>query len=190
MPKPHRPSFLRQLERRYGPDRKRLTDAIQAADPHSPRENTKPRLPLVYPVPGWLKRHHRPAQKGFIDMTVQQFVVLALFFVFLAAAASGAAAYGAVELAGGGPEGEPGVAGAPGPQGEPGPPGPEGPPGDDAAQSMIKRLATLFAVQQASLIQGGAFVAFNDSQVGRCVEYVLTGKPDSGACPGFSAGGR
>jgi hypothetical protein len=51
---------------------------------------------------------------------------------------------------------------------------------------MVKRLAGLFAVQQASAIQGGSFIAFNDPAVGSCVQYVLTGEPGAEACPGFS----
>jgi hypothetical protein len=51
---------------------------------------------------------------------------------------------------------------------------------------MIKRLAALWSVQQASSLQGGAFVEFNDPRVSGCVEYVLTGEPGAGACPGFT----
>jgi hypothetical protein len=185
MKKRSRPSFLRQLEERYGPRRKALEDATRK------EAETQSRMPVVYPVPG--KRRKPPArtsEKGFIDMSVQQFVVLALFFVFLAAAASGAVAYGAVELAGGGPHGEVGPAGPQGPQGVEGGVGPQGPPGDDAAQEMLKRLATMWAVQQLSVLQGGAFVEFNHAQVASCVQYVITGEPNVGACPGFSQGTR
>ena len=51
---------------------------------------------------------------------------------------------------------------------------------------MIKRLSTLFAVQQKSVLQGGAFVEFNDAEIGACVQYIITGEPGVHACPGFS----
>jgi hypothetical protein len=54
---------------------------------------------------------------------------------------------------------------------------------------MIKRLGALWAVQQASQLQGGSFVELNNPQIGQCVEYIVTGQPNIGACPGFSAGG-
>ncbi len=117
-------------------------------------------------------------------MSVSQFVSLAVVFLVLAFAGSGAIAYGVVQATGGGPQGEQGVAG---PRGEDGAVGPQGPPGDDAAQEMIKRLATLFSVQQTSSIQGGAFVSFDNPQVGTCVNYIITGEPDVSACAGFTA---
>lgn len=123
-------------------------------------------------------------------MSVQQFITLAVIFVLLACAGSGAVSYAVVEATGGGPRGEQGVPGPRGEQGPPGEPGPKGDPGDDASQEMVKRLAGLWAVQQLSALQGGAFVEFNDPRVGACVEYVVTGEPNVGACPGFSAGGR
>jgi len=176
-----RRSFLRQLEERYG------------RRPRAPEKSTrgeKPRLPVVYPIAGMKPRHARASGKGVIDMTVQQFVTLAIIFVLLACAGSAAVSYAVVEATGGGPEGEAGERGPRGEQGIAGDPGPQGPPGDDAAQEMIKRLAGLWSVQQLSSLQGGAFVEFNDSRVGSCVEYIVTGEPNVGACPGFSAGGE
>ncbi len=53
---------------------------------------------------------------------------------------------------------------------------------------MIKRLGTLFAVQQKSSLQGGTFVEFNDPDVGACVQYIISGEPGVQVCPGFSSG--
>ena len=118
-------------------------------------------------------------------MTVTQFVVLGILFILIAWAGASTVAYGVVELTGGGEQGVPGVQGEPGPEGAI---GPRGPAGDDAAMEMIKRLGTLFAVQQKSGLQGGAFVEFNDPEIGACVQYIITGEPGVHACPGFSGG--
>jgi hypothetical protein len=183
-----RPSFLKELERRYGPGRR--APGGEGARPQQSSEPSKRKLPRVYPVaPGKKKIRLRKADKGVIDMTIQQFLTLAITFMLLAWAGSGAVAYGVVELTGGGPAGEVGPPGPEGEQGIAGPPGIQGPPGDDAAQAMIKRLASLWAVQQASALQGGAFVELNNPQIGQCVEYIVTGEPNVGVCPGFSAGG-
>jgi hypothetical protein len=133
-----------------------------------------------------LGKRPREKRKGVIDMSITQFVALAVFFILLACAATAGSAYAVIAVAGDGPRGEQGITG---PQGDPGPQGErgvQGPNGNDASQEMIKRLAGLFAVQQASAVAGGAFVTFNDEQVGSCVQYVLTGKPGVDACPGFS----
>jgi hypothetical protein len=122
-------------------------------------------------------------------MTLSQFVVIGLLFVMIALAGSGGVAWAVVELSGGTEQGEPGLQGPQGIQGIPGEPGPQGPPGDDAAMEMIKRLGALFAVQQKSTLQGGSFVEFNDSDITGCVEYIITGEPGVGACPGFQSGG-
>lgn len=119
-------------------------------------------------------------------MTVQQFVVLALFFVFLAVAGSASAAYGVVELTGGGPAGEQGIQGVAGPPGDKGPQGPVGPAENDAA---IQRLATLWAVQQLSSLNGGAPVELKHPNVVSCVAYVIGTTDDVGNCPGFTSGG-
>jgi hypothetical protein len=124
--------------------------------------------------------------KGVIDMSIKQFVWLAVFFVMLACLGSAASAYAIIDLAGHGPQGEQGVQGLQGEKGDQGPIGLKGLPGNDASQEMIKRLAGLWSVQQASAIAGGGFVSFNDPIVGSCVQYVLTGSPGVGACPGFS----
>lgn len=184
-------------------------------DGHTPpRKPGKVRLPRVYPVtvrqskpvkfkepkPVKFKEPKQPKQpkaprpqvaasKGVIDMSIQQFVTLAICFVLLAWAGSGAVALGVVGLTGGGPEGDIGPPGPVGERGVAGPIGDRGPPGDEASQEMIKRLATLWSVQQASGVRGGAFVELNDSQVTSCVDYVLNGEGSVGSCPGFSAGG-
>lgn len=101
-------------------------------------------------------------RKGVIPMSVSQFVTLAIVFIVLAWAGSAALAYGVVQATAGGPEGPQGIQGI---EGSIGPEGPEGPPGDDAAQEMVKRMAGLWAVQQASGIRGGAFVE-HDGQSG------------------------
>jgi hypothetical protein len=126
--------------------------------------------------------------KGVIDMSIKQFVWLAVFFVALASFGSAASTYAIIDLAGHGPAGEQGLQGVQGEMGEQGPIGLRGLPGNDASQEMIKRLAGLWSVQQASALQGGGFVSFNDAIVGSCVQYVLTGEPDVSACPGFSGG--
>lgn len=118
-------------------------------------------------------------------MTLTQFVILGILFILIAWAGASGVAYGVVELSGGGEQGPPGLQGEPGPEGAI---GPQGPAGDDAAMEMIKRLSTLFAVQQKSVLQGGAFVEFNDSEIGACVQYIITGEPGVHACPGFSGG--
>jgi hypothetical protein len=134
----------------------------------------------------------RPRQKfrtgGVINMSITQFVALAVFFILVACAATAGSAYAVIQVAGEGPRGEQGVQGAQGVQGPQGDRGLQGLPGNDASQQMIKRLAGLFAVQQASAQQGGAFVSFNDPTVQTCVQYVLTGEPGVQACPGFSVG--
>jgi hypothetical protein len=122
-------------------------------------------------------------------MSMPQFVVLGILFIIIAWSGAATVAWGVVEINGGGEQGEMGLRGA---QGDPGPEGdigPQGPPGDDAAMEMIKRLGAMFAVQQKSNLQGGAFVEFNDIDITRCVEYIITGEPGVGACPGFSEGG-
>jgi hypothetical protein len=134
--------------------------------------------PLVYPV---LKRTTPTAGKGVIDMSVRQFVSLAVLFVLLACVATSATTFAVIELAGG-VQGEQGVQGI---QGERGPAGTPG-KADVSSQEMIKRLATLWAVQQTSSLQGGSFVSLNDPRVDSCVEYVLTGNSGAGACAGFS----
>ncbi len=118
-------------------------------------------------------------------MTVTQFVVLGILFILIAWAGASSVAYGVVELSGGGEQGPPGLQGEPGPEGVV---GPQGPAGNDAAMGMIKRLGALFAVQQKSGLQGGAFVEFNDPEIGACVQYIITGEPGVNACPGFSGG--
>jgi hypothetical protein len=114
-----------------------------------------------------------------------QFVVLGLLFVIIAWLGAATVAWGVVELNGGGEQGEIGLQGPQGVAGEPGPEGPQGPPGNDAAMEMIKRLGAMFAVQQKSVLLGGSFVEFNDIDITRCVEYIITGEPGVGACPGF-----
>jgi hypothetical protein len=118
-------------------------------------------------------------------MTISQFVVLGVLFICIAWAGAGSIAYGVVEVSGGGPQGEQGPQGPRGETGLAGEEGPQGPAGNDAAMEMVKRLTALFAVQQKSSLQGGAFVAFNDPDIGACVEYIITGEPDVSACPGF-----
>ena len=123
-------------------------------------------------------------------MTISQFVVLGILFICIAWAGAAGVAYGVVEVSGGGEQGE---QGPPGIQGEPGATGEEGPQGaagNDAAMEMIKRLGTLFAVQQKSLILDDAFVEFNDPDIGACVEYIITGEPGVSVCPGFQAAAR
>jgi hypothetical protein len=163
-----RRSFLRVLEQRYN---KRAKPARKAGDP------------LVYPV---LKRPaaSRPITRG-VPMTMSQFVVLGLLFVAIAWAGAGGVAWGVVEISGGADQGEQGVQGPAGPAGPDGPEGPQGPPGNDAAMEMVKRLGAMFAVQQKSGLAGGAFVEFNDPDVTRCVEYLITGEPGVSVCPGF-----
>ena len=186
MRKRPRPSFLRYLERRYGPNR-----GVRGEGPHptfKPEKKPKTKLPRVYPVSaaGSVRQPRKAASEGVIDMTVQQFVALALFFVLLACAGSAAVAYGVVEATGGGPAGEQGIQGEQGIKGDTGDQGPQGIPGNDASQGMVKRLSALWAIQQASFIQGGAFVSFDDPSVVSCVEYIVSGDPGPGACPGFT----
>ena len=120
-------------------------------------------------------------------MTATQFVVLGILFILIAWAGASSVAYVAIELH----DDARSHSLTPGLQGEPGPEGaigPQGPAGDDAAMEMIKRLGSLFAVQQKSSLQGGAFVEFNDPDIGACVQYIITGEPGVHACPGFSSG--
>ncbi len=189
MRKRPRPSFLRHLERRYGPDRHVSGEGDQPRG--KPIKQRKPKLPRVYPVStqGVTGRPRKAAAKGVIDMTIQQFVTLAMFFVLLACAGSAVVAYGVVEATGGS-EGPQGIQGVPGAQGPVGDRGPEGLPGNEASQEMVKRLAALWAVQQASFVSGGTFVEFTDPTVSNCVEYVLSGENGPGACPGFSGGAQ
>ena len=133
-----------------------------------------------------LGRRPRERREGVIHMTMTQFVALAVFFILIACAATAGSAYAVIAVAGEGPRGEQGVVGAQGEQGPQGERGIQGLPGNDASREMIKRIAGLFAVQQASAVQGGAFVSFNDEQVQTCIQYVLTGEPGIQACPGFS----
>lgn len=121
-------------------------------------------------------------------MTVQQFVTLSIVFIAIAWFGAMGLAYGVVQATAGGPEGPQGVQGVAGVAGPVGPEGPQGLPGDDAAQEMVKRLAGLWAVQQASVLRGGAFVEINSPEVGNCVEYIFSGQPGVGACPGFTQG--
>jgi hypothetical protein len=95
MRKKPRPSFLRQLERRYGPNRD-LPDEGQHPK-FKPQKERKLKLPRVYPVStrGVVRQPRSAAGEGVIDM-VQQFVML-LSFVLLACAGSAAVAYGVVE---------------------------------------------------------------------------------------------
>jgi hypothetical protein len=157
MKKGSRPSFFRHMDEDYA--RHQATEGASAADTKS---------------------------KGVIDMTIRQFVWLAVFFVMLACLGSAASTYAIIDLAGHGPQGEQGVQGQQGQKGDQGPIGLQGLSGNDASQEMIKRLAGLWSVQQASAIAGGGFISFNDPIVGSCVQYVLTGSPGVGACPGFS----
>ena len=139
--------------------------------------------PVVYPV---LERPAGPTPPSReIPMTITQFVVLGILFILIAWAGASSVAYGVVELSSGGEQGPPGAQGEPGPEGAI---GPRGPAGDDAAMEMIKRLGSLFAVQQKSSLQGGAFIEFNDPEIGACVQYIITGEPGVHACPGFSSG--
>jgi hypothetical protein len=188
MKKKPRPSFLKQLERRYGPNRE-MPDDGHKTPKFKPTKEKKSKLPRVYPVStqGAVRQPRKVAGEGVIDMTVQQFVSLAIFFVLLACAGSAIVSYGVVEVSGAsGPQGVQGIQGEAGERGPQGIAGPEGPPGNEASQEMIKRLAGLWAVQQASQLQGGSFVEFNDPAVSSCVTYVLTGEPGVGACPGFT----
>jgi hypothetical protein len=157
MKKRSRPSFFRHMDEDYA---RRHADAGAAA------AKTK--------------------SKGVIDMSIKQFAWLAVFFVMLACLGSAASAYAIIDLAGHGPQGVQGVRGIQGEKGDQGPIGLKGLPGNDASQEMIKRLAGLWSVQQASTLAGGGFVSFNDPIVGSCVKYVLTGSPGVSACPGFS----
>ena len=150
------------------------------------RARNQPGAPVVYPVlepPA--SSEPRPAGRE-IPMTISQFVVLGILFIVIAWAGASGVAYGVVELSGGGDQGgqgPPGIQGEAGPQGIA---GPQGPPGDDAAMEMIKRLGTMFAVQQKSALLGGAFVEFNDPEIVACVQYILTGEPGVSSCPGFT----
>lgn len=159
MKKRSRPSFFRHLDEDYA--RRQATAGTDGA---------------------------RTKSKGVIDMSIQQFVWLAVFFVALACFGSAASTYAIIELAGDGPAGAQGLQGVQGDKGDQGPIGLRGLAGNDASQEMIKRLAGLWSVQQASVLQGGASVSFNDPLVGSCVQYVLTGEPGVNACPGFSEG--
>jgi hypothetical protein len=120
-------------------------------------------------------------------MTINQFIVLGILFICIAWAGAGGVAWAVVEVSGGGAQGEQGARGEQGEQGIQGPEGARGPAGNDAAMEMIKRLGTLFAVQQKSLTSGGGFIEFNDPDIGACVEYIITGEPGVGVCPGFTA---
>ena len=119
-------------------------------------------------------------------LTTTRLLVIGLLFVLITWAGAAGIAYGVVEMTGGqGPQGVPGAAGE---QGVAGPPGERGLPGDDAAQLMVKRLASMWAVQQVSAINGGAFVEFSDPAVDDCVQYVLTGEGSFSRCAGFYTG--
>jgi hypothetical protein len=166
MKKRSRPSFFRHIDEDYA-----RRHAISNADPADGA--------LVKPAA-------KKGSKGVIDMSIQNFVGLAVFFVMLACLGSAASTYAIIDLAGHGPQGEQGVQGSQGDKGDQGPIGLKGLPGNDASQEMIKRLAGLWSVQQASAIAGGGFVSFNDPIVGSCVQYVLTGSPGVDACPGFA----
>lgn len=122
-------------------------------------------------------------------MTVSQFVVLGILFVLIAISGSAGVAWGVVEITGGGEQGPIGLQGEKGDPGIQGEKGDQGPAGNDAAMEMIKRLGAMFAVQQKSALNGGAFVEFNDIDITRCVQYIITGEPGVSACPGFSEGG-
>jgi hypothetical protein len=167
-----RRSWLRILEDRYQ---------------HRRTRSKRKDAPIVYPVlgrPPAAPPQPVPAPKENL-MTMPQFVVLGILFVIIAWLGAATVAWGVVELNGGGEAGEMGLQGPQGIAGEPGPEGPQGPPGNDAAMEMIKRLGAMFAVQQKSVLLGGTFVEFNDSDINNCVEYIITGEPGVGVCPGF-----
>jgi hypothetical protein len=145
-------------------------------------------LPRVYPTAA--ARAPREQHEGVIPMTVPQFVTLSIVFIVIAWFGAIVLAYGVVQATSGGPEGPEGPPGIQGAAGPVGPEGPQGLPGDDAAQEMVKRLAGLWAVQQASVLRGGAFVELNSPEIGACVQYIFSGKPGLSACPGFSEGTR
>ena len=115
-------------------------------------------------------------------MRTTDIVLLGLLFLLLAWAGAGGIAYGVVELSGRGDTGGEGPPGIPGQQGPPGPPGSSG---SDVAQAMVKRLASLWAVQTVSGVTGGQFVTFTDAQVVACVDYILSGEGGFESCPGF-----
>jgi hypothetical protein len=118
-------------------------------------------------------------------MTTGRLVLIGLLFLVVSWAGAAGIAYGVVELAGGGPSGErglPGVAGAQGPEGQ------RGLSGSDVAQTQVKRLASMWAVQTFA-IQAGEFTSFDDPRVEACVDYVLNGTADFTVCPGFTRGG-
>jgi hypothetical protein len=121
-------------------------------------------------------------------MTVQQFAALALVLVVIAWGGAAAVSYGVVEFVAEGAQGEQGERGPPGEAGAAGKQGPPGPVGPAENDDAVERLATLWSVQQASSLQGGIPVGLKDQVVLDCVQWVLTGEPDVGACPGFSAG--
>ena len=180
MPNNDRPrrSLRRALEERYGGGRR--------APGQRPGTPAEPRIPVIYPVTRRRKRRPHEPGKGVIAMSVQQFVALALVFVLIAWGGAAAVSYGVVELSRAeGPRGEQGL---PGETGQDGKQGPIGLTGAAENDDSVERLATLWAVQQLSSLQGGIPVELKDENVLSCVEWVLTGQPDVGACPGFTAG--
>lgn len=115
-------------------------------------------------------------------MSVRAVLIAGLLFLLLAWAGSAAIAYAVVEMAGDGPRGE---QGPPGPAGPAGPEGPRGLSGYDEALVVVKRLASLWAVQTVSVYSGGEFVNFENPLVKQCVDYILNGG-NYEDCPGFS----
>ena len=113
-------------------------------------------------------------------------IVAALLLVLVTWAGSGAVAYAVVELTAGG---DTGAQGPIGPQGAQGAQGERGLPGGDASQLMVKRLASLWATQSQSSIEG-RFVAFSDERVVQCVQYILAGEGSITDCPGFTTTGQ
>src|ERR1700687_156991 len=68
--------------------------------------------------------------KGVIDMSIQHFAGLAVFFVMLACLGSAASTYAIIDVAGHGPTGEQGLQGPQGQKGDQGPIGLKGLPGN------------------------------------------------------------
>jgi hypothetical protein len=102
MKKPTRPSFLRQLQDRYGPKREGLRDGVRPLPPPYV-DFEDPHLPRVYPTA--TPKSTRAKREGVIPMSVPQFVTLAIVFICIAWAGSAALAYGVVQATAGGPEG-------------------------------------------------------------------------------------
>src|SRR5258708_2265177 len=103
MKKRSRPSFFRHMDEDY-------------ARRHAVSKPGTPDGALI-------ERAANTGSKGVIDMSIQNFVGLAVFFVMLACLGSAASTYAVIDLAGHGPHGE---QGAQGPQGQKGDQGPIG----------------------------------------------------------------